>query len=340
MSLRAHFRAQAASCRALGSPFTAQLLALLAERLPVGLPVGDRLMAWAPQQLGPDAVALRLAGALHALVLQRRDAALLAVYPPHGADDEQLWQAVEPALRQHEAHILHWLANAPQTNEVRRATALIIGAGCAAMAFPGLPLRLSELGASAGLNLHFDRFALDLPASTHRPDVPIISLSPEVTGTMPPMADITVAERRGVDLNPLDPRAPEDVLRLRSYIWADQSDRMARTDAVLGVAGALVDRGDAGEWLTARLSDPVPDRIDFVYHTIAWQYFPAATKAACHAAINRAAARATINAPFAWLSFEADGASPGAPVVLRLWPGDLTVHLGRMDFHGRWFQVQ
>ncbi|QOL81435.1 DUF2332 domain-containing protein [Pseudooceanicola spongiae] len=340
MTLRDHFRAQANSCRELGSPFTAQLLTLLADRLQPGLPVADHLFAWSADLLGPDAVALRLAGALHALVLQRRDAALVAVYPPQASSDEALWQAVEPALRQHATHILHWLENAPQTNEVRRATALILGASRAAQSFPGLPLRVSELGASAGLNLHFDRFALDAPNAAYTPETAIITLAPEVTGALSAPAPFTVADRRGIDLNPLDPRAPEDVLRLRSYIWADQSDRMARTDAVLAVAEALVDRGDAADWLTERLSAPVPGQIDFLYHTIAWQYFPPATNAICLTAIETAALRATPEAPFAWLSFEADGESPGAPVVLRLWPGDLTLPLGRMDFHGRWFHAQ
>jgi hypothetical protein len=33
---------------------------------------------------------------------------------------------------------------------------------------------------------------------------------------------------------------------------------------------------------------------------------------------------------------ENDGTSPGAVMTLRLWPGDVTLDLGRIDFHGRW----
>ncbi|MFT6537468.1 MAG: hypothetical protein ACJAQU_002380 [Loktanella salsilacus] len=34
---------------------------------------------------------------------------------------------------------------------------------------------------------------------------------------------------------------------------------------------------------------------------------------------------------------EADGTdAPGAALTLRLWPGNVTVQLARIDFHGRW----
>ncbi|MYM57178.1 DUF2332 domain-containing protein [Thalassovita mangrovi] len=337
MSLSAHFRKQAEACEALGSPFTARLLRLLAERMAPVRAVETRLFGWPASQMKADAVALRLAGALHALVLMGRDEGLCAVYPPHQASEEALWRAVDTALAAHEAHILHWLDNAPQTNEVRRSAALILGASVAADHFPGLPLRVSELGASAGLNLNFDRFGLTLPEGSIGPENPALTLAPDWQGTPPPLAPFEIAERRGVDLRPVDPSDPDQLLRLKSYIWADQPDRMARTEAALSLPPAPVDAGDAGDWLTGRLADPVPGRIDFLYHTIAWQYFPEDTVRACRAAIDRAATRATPQAPFAWLSFEMDDQRPGAPVVLRLWPGDIVLPLGRMDFHGRWF---
>ena len=52
-----------------------------------------------------------------------------------------------------------------------------------------------------------------------------------------------------------------------------------------------------------------------------------------------AGAQATPNRPLAWLSMETDGDTTGkvgAALTLRLWPGDITLELGRADFHGRW----
>ncbi|WP_010141441.1 DUF2332 family protein, partial [Oceanicola sp. S124] len=71
---QAHFLKQARACEALGSPFTAALLRWLEGAMPEGA-VAAPIRDWDPGALGPDAVALRLAGGLHALVLLDRDEA-------------------------------------------------------------------------------------------------------------------------------------------------------------------------------------------------------------------------------------------------------------------------
>ena len=67
--------------------------------------------------------------------------------------------AVKAALRNHATHILQWLNYIPQTNEIRRYAVLVVTALIIERRL-NLPLIVSELGASAGLNLLFDRFAL------------------------------------------------------------------------------------------------------------------------------------------------------------------------------------
>ena len=329
---QAHFLKQAEACEALGSPFTGALLRGLAEQMPDGA-VARRIVDWPSELLGPDAVALRLAGGLHALVLLGRDAALAACYPPHAGD---LSAVLPPVFATHEAHLLHWLDSAPQTNEIRRAAGLMLGASLLAERFPGLPLQLSELGASAGLNLHFDRYAMQAGGQHFGAADPLLTLQPDWQGDLPPQAAFRIAEARGVDLNPLRTDVPEDMLRLRSYIWADQPDRMARLDAALAADVPRVDRGDAAAWLEARLASPAAGRVHMVYHTIAWQYFPEATKARCEAALARAGAAATPEAPLARLSMEDDGQRPGAALTLTTWPDGQSQVLARIDFHGRW----
>ena len=73
-----------------------------------------------------------------------------------------------------------------------------------------------------------------------------------------------------------------------------------------------------------------------IYHTIAWQYFPPATQTLGRALIEAAGAVARSDAPLAGLSMKADADPNGAALVLRLWPGDRTVALGRAGFHGQW----
>ena len=46
MTVRDAFRAQAEVCAAMGSPFTARLCRLVADRLRLGTPVADRVLGW------------------------------------------------------------------------------------------------------------------------------------------------------------------------------------------------------------------------------------------------------------------------------------------------------
>jgi hypothetical protein len=340
MSLRAALRHQSRACASLGSPFNARLLGLIADRLQPGTALADRLLGW-PGDISPRgaSVPLRLAGALHGLVLDGAAPDLAAAYPPHDVGDDTLWLAVNAALHSHAARIDDWLNRPPQTNEVGRS-AVLIALGHWLTARYGLPLILSELGASAGLNLMWDRYALDLPGARLGPDDAVLRLAPDWTGTTPVRATPAVADRRGTDLTPLDPADAKDRLRLSAYIWPDQTDRLTRTTAALAAARAPVDRADAANWLASRLCKPAMGHLHLICHTIAWQYFPPATQSRARAQIESAAAHATPTSPLAWFAMEADSNSPGAALTLRLWPGDLTLNMGRADFHGRWIDWQ
>ena len=317
----------------MGSPFTARLLGLLAEELTPETPLGPRLLAW--DGTPDEAVPLRLAGALHALVLSGEAPSLAAAYPPGEVSDAALRTALADALRDRAVVVGTFLDSPPQTNEVGRSAVLIAAAHWLHGRRP-LPLRLSELGASAGLNLNFDRYALLAQGTRLGPADAALTLAPGWTGTRPLPAPVRIKERRGVDLSPIDLRDPAQRLRLRSYVWADQTERLARLDAALALPRAPVDRGDAAPWLARRLAERHPGQLHLVYHTVAWQYFPGATQAACTAALARAGARATPDAPLAHLAMESDGLTFGAAVSLTLWPRGETFDFGRADFHGRW----
>src|SRR5690606_8980608 len=123
-----------------------------------------------------------------------------------------------------------------QTNEVARCAALVVGF-TEVLRATGLPLRLLELGSSAGLNLRaWDRWhyrsgstawgdpgaELRFEACYHRPH-------PDLAAPLGPSE--AVVERRGCDRNPLDPVTDEGRLLLRSFVWPDQAQRHARLDA-------------------------------------------------------------------------------------------------------------
>ena len=341
MSLRAALRDQAKACTQLGSPFTGRLLTLLADRLQPGTPLTDRLFNW-PGDIGPRAVSvpLRLAGALHGLVLDGTSPELTATYPPNPApDDDTLRLAISAALDRHAARINDWLDRPPQTNEVGRS-AVLIAVGHWLNHRYHLPLTLSELGASAGLNLNWDRYGLEIHDRTIGPDDPALMLNPKWTGPLPNGPLPQVANRRGTDLTPLNPANADDRLRLLAYIWPDQQHRLTRTRAALNLPAAPVDRSDAADWLENRLQKQSPGHLHLIYHTIAWQYFPPAVQNRAKRLIETAGARATSNAPLAWFGMEADNDTKGAVLTLRLWPGDQGFRMGRADFHGAWVDWQ
>jgi hypothetical protein len=339
VDIHAAFLAQEKTSREMGSPFMAQFCGLFAERLAPGDPVSERLLALpadgrAHRQLFP----LRLAGALHALVLRGESPALMAAYPPHKVDDDVLWEALRDALRSHAGFVLPWLDRAPQTNEVRRS-AIVVPGFLTIAERTGLALMHSEIGSSAGINLHWDEFGYRFGAVAWGDVRSPVQLAPAWRGDSPPVVPVSVQSRAGCDLYPIDPGEPDVEMRLLPYIWPDQPDRLARTRDALRIAAAgseRVERADVLEWLPRRLRAQPANTVHVIWHTIVWQYFDAATRSRARALIEQAGERADATRPLAWLSFEADADPRGASLRLRLWPGNHSAMLARADFHGRW----
>jgi hypothetical protein len=299
----------------------ARLCGLLGERLDRTTATGRRVLDWTGKADAlSDALPLRLTGGLHALVRRGDAPGLAACYPPNPLPDaEALWAALEPVLA--EPELQTWLDGAPQTNEVGRSAVLMSGLLVVAHLFRQ-PMELLELGASAGLNLLLDRYGYDLGGVVAGDRDSALQLRPEWKGAPPPEAVVEVARRRGVDLQPLDVRSDGD--RLLAYVWPDQARRLARLEAALALAAEdppVVERGDAADWVEARLAERRErGATRVVLHSIAFQYFPEATKARISAAMEAAGAGATFAAPLAWLRYEHEG---GERIELRLrtWPG-------------------
>lgn len=338
MQLETAFRDQALACGNLGSPFMARLLNLLADHWPEDTALAAKCADYSGD-IGPagHSLPLRICGGLHALRLQDR-AALAAIYPPHNPDDTAFAEGILAALKSEDAFLTDWINSPPQTNELRRSAALIPGAMLAAAQYD-LPVHLSELGASGGLNMMWDRFALQGPGWTVGAETPAVTLTPEWSGPPPRGTVPHIADRRGVDLNPLDPTQDADLLRLTAYLWPDQPHRLENTRKAAGAVLAPVDKSDAIDWLATRLGSAPDGHLHIVQNTVAWQYFPAEAQARGIALMEAAGAAATPTHPLAWLQLETDGdlhGLGGGAITLQLWPGGDTHHLGRADFHGRW----
>ncbi len=334
------FNAQADACENLDSPFTAMLLRQVALNLGDDHPVGAHLFGWPDYDtFRSGAVALRFAGAMNSLVLLGKDAGLNAVYPPNHVDGDTLWPAVEQAMRTHPTHIIDWMISPPQTNEIRRANALIPGFHLVAKE-TGLPLVTSEIGASTGLNLNWDLFAMEIEGQVWGPDDAAVRLTPDWRGLLPPVANIEVLDREASDIKPLDPNNPDDRLRMLSYIWPDQTERIENTRRAIDLACKThrsVLQEDALAFLERRL-EPVAQATRVIYHSIMWQYLSNEAQAEGEAMIHQAGVNATPDTPLAWLRAEPDAQRGSAAITLNLWPGGKMRDLGRMDFHGRWIE--
>ena len=337
-AVRLSFHQQAEASRRLGSPFTALLAEALERGLDAGTRTGAAVLGWegdpSPQA---DVLALRLAGAMHALVLSGAAPALARLYPPAPAPDLQvLADACRVTLESHDEFAAQFIRKAPQTNEVGRSGALYPGLVTIARE-TGLPLALHELGASAGLNLMADRFAYVLGGvgrgQAHSPVV----IRPGWEGAPPDGPEPVIIGRRGCDLAPVDIRQDANRLRLRSYVWADQPERLARLDAAIALAlrdPPVVDTADAADWVEALASAPAPEGVVRVLmHSIAFQYLPPAGRQRVQAAMEEAGRRAEAESPLAWLSFEQG--RDATELTLSIWPGGNSRVLALADPHAR-----
>jgi hypothetical protein len=343
-----HFREQAGFCEEYGSPFTAQLLERFAGDLESGGPVADLVGAW-PTSPRADALALRLAGALHAAALTGRDKDLAALYPannPHWRMDE-VWPVARDFLKRDPEWAAQFLQFAPQTNETRRSIALLLGFLTFAKQWAG-PIDMLEIGASAGLNLNWDKFTYRAKTWSWGQPGPVV-IDTDWRGPAPPIeTQPQIRARAACDVNPLDVRNADERLRLRSFIWADQPDRLARFDGAVTLAigsGVQVERADAAEWLACKLPARARDAATLVYHSVFLQYPPREARAAIIAAIHKAGSSAGAEAPLAWVRLEPEALTDGVRestrmvIDLTIWPRGERRILGYADGHVRVVEV-
>jgi hypothetical protein len=102
----------------------------------------------------------------------------------------------------------------------------------------GPRFELVEIGASAGINTMMDRYAYDLGGTMAGPPDSLMRIVPEWRGEAPPANPVEIVGLRGCDIAPVDLTDPAAAQRLKAYIWADATERMARMDAAIALATA------------------------------------------------------------------------------------------------------
>ncbi|GAA1561943.1 DUF2332 domain-containing protein [Kribbella lupini] len=364
MDLVEAFQLQATACEELGSPLYADLLRRLVDDYELG-GITTRVLAGHEQDPGPSALALRLLGSVHRLVLAGEVPELAVFYPSVGGEWDSVlgWEAFEQVLQSRGAELQNLLDQPPQTNEVGRSTALYGGLLRLHEAVP-LPVRLFEIGASGGLNLRADCFRYEVspvdsvtsqvgatmsspadePAPAEpfvfgAPDSPVVFTNAWSGRPMVPAPDLRIAERIGSDINPVNPLTPDGALTLTSYVWPDMTARLERLRGALEIARTVpadVHRQDAISSLrNLELSE---GHVTVIWHSVMWQYLTRDDQIVADAAIAGLGERATPSAPLARLCLEPMRRTPDAPyeflIVLQTWPGGVRRVLGHAAPHG------
>src|SRR5260221_1302580 len=341
-------RRKAVACAQLGSPLYGGLLAQAADDLLAGGPTADVLDGHLDSPWR-SALALRMLGGVHALVLTGQAAELAAFYPSAGGTADpgpgyaRAWAALQQVLAGQRDAVRAWLDRPPQTNEVGRAAALLGGLRYL-MAEACLPVRLVEIGASAGLNLRADLFHVPGEAGRYGdPSSPVV-LAGAWRGQPPPgspspftAAPVEVIERTGGDRTPIDPTTDQGRLTLAAYVWPDQAHRMERLRGALTLAAHYpVDLRQELASDTLRRTALAEGTCTVLWHSIVRQYLDEAQRPALTEGIAALGAAATSSARFAWIALEPHRITPDGAclVTMTTWPGGHERVLGSAPPHG------
>jgi hypothetical protein len=156
------------------------------------------------------------------------------------------------------------------------------------------------------------------------------------TPAVPPTA-ARIHRRRGTDVSLLDVSDHDDALRLLSFVWPDQKDRFARTQAAIDIAQQhrpIVDHQSADTWVRDQLERP-REHATMIFHSIVWQYLGTQVQKNLTRAISEAGQHATPMTPLVWARMEPDG--PHADVQVDIWNGqDEPQHfrVAEVGYHG------
>jgi hypothetical protein len=331
---------QARWCLRLGSPLYHGLLLRIAENVR-----GSGICGRVLEPFGDDPpralLPLRFLATLHRMALEGSAPDLARRYPSCGgiADSDAAWKAMVPALERDVEGVRARLPRTVQTNEVSRSCGLLPGFGEITQR-TALPLRLLEIGCSAGLNLRWDCYRYESSGGAWGPVESQVVFRDAFAGKrFPRMGRVRVAERRGCDLNPLEP-TDDGRLTLLSFVWPDQMERFEQVSRAFEIAQRVpveLERSDAVEWLERQLSRRTPGVATVVFHSIVWMYLPGEARRRLELMFAEAGSRATAEAPLAWLSMERGEVE--TDVNLTWWPGRERRCVARAGFHRRRVEI-
>jgi hypothetical protein len=291
-------------------------------------------------------------GAVHRLLLRGADHRLARFYPSIAGASALSPADAGPALvsfcQAFETELKETISTRlVQTNQVQRALGLRLGLATIARDVPG-PVHLIEVGASAGLNLRFDRYGYQVGGRRYGDLTSPVQLIADLHGTAP-LADLDVlpqvASVLGVDLSPVDVLDPDARGWLEALVWPENHRQRALLTAAFALAAAdppPIRAGDAIDLLPAIAAELPAGQPRVVFHSATRMHVPADRLEAFDTAI----ARLNDTGPLWWLSIEGSAdpdprprpARRGAALLLRT-PSGATETIAVVDGHLGWIET-
>jgi hypothetical protein len=339
-------RSQGRFCAGSGSPMYGELFELVACDVEAG-GVFAAILSGHEDAPSRHAVPLRLLGGLHRLVLDGRAPELRRWYPSTGGDWDaaNAWPEILRTAAGHADPLRAALHQPPQTNEVGRSAALIGGLLLLNRGFD-LPIRLFEIGSSAGLNMRADhyhyRYKSGLRGRQWGPAYSPVTIDDAWRGALPPDGPVRIVERNGYDIAPIDVTGADGEMTALSYVWPDQDARLRRLRGAIAVARnvpAGLERRTAAEAVAGLTL--AAGALTVLWHSITWQYLSDDERAAVRDGIEALGGQADARSPFAHLTLEPARLpyqGPGTPIRFlvraRSWPGGELAILAECHPHG------
>ncbi len=201
-----------------------------------------------------------------------------------------------------------------------------------------LPVRLFEIGTSAGLNLRAEHYRYGYPGGEWGPVGSPVTIDDAWRGELPPSdGAVRIVERHGYDIAPIDVTGTDGEMTVLSYVWPDQSERLQRLRGAIAVARevpARLHRVSAADGVAGMTL--AEGALTVLWHSITWQYLSDEQRAGIRDVVDGLAAQADRSSPFAHLTLEPTRDGDGLKFLARArsWPdGELRV-LGECHPHG------
>ncbi|HUF01316.1 MAG TPA: DUF2332 domain-containing protein [Gaiellaceae bacterium] len=255
---------------------------------------------------------------------------------------EDSWGAFRAILGERREWLATFVRERPvQTNEVQRCWTLVPIFLTVARA-ARRPLALIELGASAGLNLLWDRYRYSYRAGTWGDPAAPVRLEGEERSAVPGellCTGVDVSTRVGIDLAPVDATSEDGMHLLKAFVRDDgYRARLEQAASMLRSEPPRLVRGDYLEVLPELLGDRDETSMTVVFQTHSTVYLTDEERGRLRSIVEAAGAEG----PLAWISTptpEEHGQRRGDyPLELATWPGGSRRIVARTSVRAEWLE--